>query len=123
MFPFWDRGSWHYECLTNSPDFSPRAMCKTQGGKGRWLAWGECTSECPSNTVIWRFIKIMTILFQLKFVRPLVSSPSPTKVHSMMGVLHMTMMAHYGVILAMVKRTTVRQPVEVTIYVSCSMLL
>ena len=90
-------------------------MCKTQGGKGRWLAWGECTSECPSNTVIWRFIKIMTILFQLKFVRPLVSSPLPTMVHSTMRVLHMKMMAHHGVKMVMVKRTTVRRAVQVTL--------
>ena len=54
-------------------------------------------------------------IFQLQFVRPLVSSPSPTKVNSMMAVSHMTMMAHHGVILVMVKRTTVRLSVQVTL--------
>ena len=63
----------------------------------------------------WQFEYNNVQLFQLKFVRPLVSSPSPTTEHTMMHVSHMTMMAHHGVMLVMVKRTTVHLPVQVTI--------
>ena len=109
-FPFTYKGTQHDGCITHDNDGTP--WCDIGNGQK-----GNCTSACPGNLVltVQYFHNEDQPFFQLKFVRPLVSSPLPTKVNSMISASKMTMMTHHGVILVMVKRVTVRLLVQVTI--------
>ena len=110
LFPFYWNGEQHYECIKgNMGDGTPWCIISASGEKD------FCKSDCPGNLVLVCSYNHAQYFFQLRFVRPLVSSPSPTMVHSMISVSHMTMVAHHGVILVMVKSTSVHLPVQVTL--------
>ena len=107
VFPFSYDGKQHYECMV----FSGTPWCHTDAIG----TWATCQPDCPGTLEIGCIVIILSNLFQLKAVRPLVSFLSPILEHNMMRVSPMTMMAYHGVILVMVKRAPVWVTVQVTL--------